>query len=293
MTTEEGIEFTADGDGLSLMELIEFRRLAVGDRLLKPATETGLPRPNFAANRHTRHVLLWDAYLEAADYLAKACEQRAVSVEVFLPILNCYRQAVELALKWLLELHGGIQPAELADLRHNLVKLWRRCEPLLVSPGDTADTDIQIARRLIEELHQLDATATAFRYPSDKNGELISLPDGEFDIENLRRVMKSLLGFFTGCDGFLSEYGTAFPLTPLAKKLVASKSWANAAKISAWRIKRDALQAEMDAITSEGLSYMDENGGALPPPDLQERLNAAHAAWIIVGRRMPLANGDR
>ena len=51
--------------------------------------------------------------------------------------------------------------------------------------------------------------ALAFRYSRDKNSILIALPDGLFDLENIRDVMEAVNGFFEGADGLLDAYVSA------------------------------------------------------------------------------------
>ncbi|MHA1537912.1 MAG: hypothetical protein ACTSUD_10175 [Alphaproteobacteria bacterium] len=65
------------------------------------------------------------------------------------------------------------------------------------------DESIPAVEQVIKDFHDLDEFALAFRYSRDKNGALISLPDGMIDLENIRNVMEAVSHFFDGADGQL------------------------------------------------------------------------------------------
>jgi hypothetical protein len=60
-------------------------------------------------------------------------------------------------------------------------------------------------------MHDLDRSALSFRYGTDKNNKLIKLPEGLYDLENIRDVMSGVGSFFDGADGMLSDLAAAGP----------------------------------------------------------------------------------
>ena len=70
---------------------------------------------------------------------------------------------------------------------------------------DTVETIIK------EKMHDIDKSALAFRYGTDRNNTPPKLPEGLYDLENIREVMTGVGHFFDGTDGMLSDLAAAGP----------------------------------------------------------------------------------
>ena len=124
------------------------------------------------------------------------------------PILFVYRHAIELAMKWILTMYGGYGANDIAH--HDLWQLWKLCREVIDTAGDgngSSDT----VEPIIKEMHDLDKSALAFRYGIDKNNNPPKLPEGLYDLENIRDVMTGVGHFFDGTDGMLSDLAGAGP----------------------------------------------------------------------------------
>jgi len=124
------------------------------------------------------------------------------------PILFVYRHAIELAMKWILTMHGGYGAVDIAH--HDLWQLWKLCRPVIEAAGGSDDS-IDIVQAIIKEMHDLDKSALAFRYGMNKNKKPPKLPDGVYDPQSISDVMSGVGHFFDGADGMLSDLAGAGP----------------------------------------------------------------------------------
>ena len=137
-----------------------------GDRLLRDSEDwdRGV---EFSRDEISRHVHIWNGYMNAGAALIDACEE---------------------------------EPHE--RKHHDLWQLWKLCKQIVIEVGGE-DESIPVVEQVIKDFHVLDKSALAFRYSRDKNGFLIALPDRTIDLENIRDVMEAVSGFFEGADGLL------------------------------------------------------------------------------------------
>ena len=177
-----------------------------GDRLLRRSDDwdRGV---SFAKDPISRHAHIWSGYMSAGAALIEACDEYTHERHFMIyPILFNYRHGVELAMKWIVTMYGGKTTDEIAH--HDLWQLWKLCKKVIEECG-SEDGSVEVVEPIIKEFHDLDKTALAFRYWSDKNGTLIELPDGMIDLANLRDVMEGVENFFEGADAMLSELRSA------------------------------------------------------------------------------------
>lgn len=52
---------------------------------------------------------------------------------------------------------------------------------------------------------EIDHSSYSYRYPVDRNGNPISVAYSDLHLPNLADVMEVVDGYFTGCDGYLSD----------------------------------------------------------------------------------------
>jgi hypothetical protein len=189
----------------SLLEQ-DFRWPAVGDRLfVEPAHWS----EGAKVGGHTFHrlVMMMDGYKEAADALVDvtASEKHRANVLVY-PILFCYRHYIELALKYVLLMYGGLGGVEPNTKDHDLEDLWRDVRRVIetTSSGEE-DPDLEAVEAVIAEFAKIDRGSFTFRYPTDKKGQLLEIAVERVDLERLRDTMNGVTNFFMGADGFLDN----------------------------------------------------------------------------------------
>jgi hypothetical protein len=134
--------------------------------------------------------------------------------ELIYPILFNYRHGLELAMKWIIDYYGRMADVSLKgeDRDHNLLALWRMCKEILETAGqNTSDEATLAVEQVVKNFHDIDKFGVSLRYSFDKNGKPIVLNDGLIDLGNIQQVMEGVDGFFTGCDGLLSDLVSAAP----------------------------------------------------------------------------------
>lgn len=183
-----------------------------GDRLMQPSDdwETAV---SFAPDQISRDAFLWEGYMTAGAALIDEAERRPHDRHVLIyPILFNYRHALEIAMKWTIDMYGRIANVRLDDEDHNLWRLWQKCKVILrVVPTSDEDEPLQAVERIVKELHDLDKNGVALRYSKHKDGRTIVLPAGSVDLANVQRKMEAVDGFFKGADGLLSDILSAVP----------------------------------------------------------------------------------
>lgn len=186
-----------------------FRWPKKGDRLLR-ASDDWNRGVDFAWGKNSREVHIWSGYTNAGAALIDACEEDPHERHFLIyPILFNYRHSIELAMKWVITHYGRYSSAEIGDIKHHdLWQLWKLCRQIIVEVG-SEDEAIPVVEQVIKEFHDLDKSALAFRYSHDKDGALISLPNGLIDLDNIRHVMESVSNFFDGVDGELAAHSSA------------------------------------------------------------------------------------
>lgn len=185
-----------------------------GDRLLTASANwtSGVRFPN---DEWLRHIYIMDGFMMAGDKLIEAAEDRIERETLLFAVLYNYRHAVELGLKWLLVQYGSLADITLDDVeeaKHDLWRLWRLCRRLIELGATEGDQPgIAAVELVVKDLHDLDPSAMALRYWHDKNREAFRLPDGRYDLDRTRDVMKGIANFFSGVDGQLSALADAQP----------------------------------------------------------------------------------
>ncbi len=82
---------------------------------------------------------------------------------------------------------------------------------MIVEVGSAGEEDeaLHSVEQIVKDFHDLDKTATAFRYSKNKDGATIKLPDNAIDLGNVKRVMEAIDNFFSGVDGQLDANSSA------------------------------------------------------------------------------------
>lgn len=181
-----------------------------GDRLLREANNADVSAA-FDGNEISRHIFIGDGHMIAGARLIESCGESRLDRHLLIyPILSCYRQGLELAMKWVIAMYGKHANVSLSkeSQNHNLWGLWKLCNEVIEKIcGSDSDKDATAAvEQIIKDFHDLDKGAQAFRYPTTKSGKAFRLPGGLYDLNHLKESMQKLDNFFTGLDGMLDDY---------------------------------------------------------------------------------------
>jgi hypothetical protein len=184
----------------------EFRWPVAGDRPFVEATEQA-DNAVIAEDDFTRLVLMMEGYKRAADLAVNhASGDRFDRDMLVFPILFNYRQFIELSLKYQLATHGRRVGIDANWKTHDLAILWAsfrdRLERFGTPDPDEADP---VVESVVLEFAKIDPGSYSNRYPVDRQGNALPIAYGAMHLENLADVMKAVAGYFTGCDGYLSD----------------------------------------------------------------------------------------
>jgi hypothetical protein len=175
---------------------------AKGDRLFRAASDW---ERSVDFSNHN-HAAIWDGYTRSGEILVEECKRSPSDRnDLIYPILYCYRHSLELAMKWVIVMYGGLAGIHAADyLDHDLWKLWTACKKVILEVGSDDDSDdLQAVQQVVKDFHDWDKSSITFRYSYDKNGVTLKLPDHPIDLDNVKAVMRAVQNFFSGVDGEL------------------------------------------------------------------------------------------
>jgi hypothetical protein len=132
-----------------------------------------------------------EGFRRAADVLANYARSNNLYLEdLAMPILYCYRQSLELRLKYLLTLGEMLEgrPAEV-ETTHDLMHLWSKVTPVLEQSWPSGAPPV-LARidTVLREFAHIDGGGYAFRYAIDKKGKPSLPQDLPINLENVQIV---------------------------------------------------------------------------------------------------------
>ena len=153
------------------------------------------------------------AFKTTADMLVSQSEENTHErSNLVWPIVFCYRQYIELALKDMIAAHGAevVPPIKPNWVDHALVPLWKSYKKLIETTlVDTSVDDLsEIAAvdACIKEFDQVDANSYTFRYPTDTKGKQTDIPLSCIDLWHLRNVMEGIYLYLDATETVLDEY---------------------------------------------------------------------------------------
>ncbi len=130
------------------------------------------------------------------------------------PIVFCYRQYIELALKDVINTHGS-QVTTDPEIKpnwksHKLKDLWIPYKRIIGSTlvASTVDDipDLLAVEVCINEFEGIDHGSYTFRYPVDTDGRQMEIPFDSIDLYHLRDVVERLCNFFDATESSLHEH---------------------------------------------------------------------------------------
>jgi hypothetical protein len=144
-------------------------------------------------DRSERFYRLPMGYKRAGDLLANQAAADVVDRRnVLYAALFCYRQAIELFLKRLVDEFGKAKPKK----NHDLDDLWKGFMGIVNERGASEILGLTAMATLVAEMHQADKASDGFRFPTDYNDAPFQFGDRGIDLANLREVMQGLENFF-------------------------------------------------------------------------------------------------
>lgn len=181
----------------------------VGDRLfVQNCWEFDAEIATFRGERIYR---MKKAFKNAADMLVTYTEN--ISYErrnLVWPIVFCYRQYIELALKDAIDKYGPqIENGDKIKPNwstHSLKELWADYKWIISRVADDDVPEMLSIEACIDELGGIDAGSYTFRYPTDKKGRQIDIPFSSIDLYHLRAVMEGIYGFLDAGESMLDAH---------------------------------------------------------------------------------------
>ena len=135
-------------------------------------------------------------YKRAGDILIdQAATNQDDRSNVIYAALFCYRQAIELFMKKLIETFGNGKAYSPMNT-HELNTLWERFMCVVNERGRSDSIGLFEVGKLVAEMHEADQKSDGFRYPTDRTGSPFAFGDQGIDLGNLREVMQGLANFF-------------------------------------------------------------------------------------------------
>lgn len=146
-----------------------------------------------------------DGYKKGADTLVEYSlsmlkEGRIDVADTYVfPICFMYRQFVELALKSIYVIYSGdddvTQEKNIKRVSHDLTKIWAIVRPI-IEKNSLAEDDIDIAEDYVSQMHEYEKTSFEFRYPTEKNGNMIHEKWKYLDLVNLKERMEAFYNYY-------------------------------------------------------------------------------------------------
>jgi hypothetical protein len=185
----------------------KFRWPTAGDRLFD-SSEHLRDDARIVPNQFARMVVMAAGYKKGADTLVQAAIEQGNTRDFFIyPIVFCYRQYLELTLKWFLWTYGPTVGVSANWKSHGLMTLWKEFEKVRsLSGADEGDEGANdVVAKCIREFSEIDEGSFNFRYSMNSDGTPIALNKDRVDLARLCDVMDGIEGYFKGCDGFLDH----------------------------------------------------------------------------------------
>lgn len=182
-----------------------------GDTLFAPAA-TPDTQGEIHPDPFSRFVFMMDGYKQAADLLvSEALADQIARHDLIYPIVYCYRQFLELALKWQISTYGPTCGIRNPRHGHGLAKLLTNFKTMCKCYGATDDQALDVVSQCVLEFDRMDPHSFTFRYATGKSGAPYPAIADKIDLERLKDVMEGLRGFFAGCDGYFDDIQGARP----------------------------------------------------------------------------------
>ncbi|MDD4909624.1 MAG: hypothetical protein PHR44_02970 [Candidatus Omnitrophica bacterium] len=151
---------------------------------------------------HEEMHLYIDGYLRAAEILVNSVCRSArrssyIDAKVY-PILFLYHHHIELQLKNIIY-KGNIllNKNERFPQHHKIYELWLIAKKIICKVNENSKDrrPVNIAEKVIKELATINNDAEGYRYPYDKDGNLLLKDIKHLNLDTLRKVMGRITTF--------------------------------------------------------------------------------------------------
>ena len=151
---------------------------------------------------HDKMNLYADGYLHAAEILIDSIVNSAdrvnyIDAKVY-PILFLYHHHIELKLKDVISKGGSLlDEEEEFPQHHKISELWCIAKKIICQINkDNADKEaVNAVENVIKELSSINNNAEGYRYPYDKEGNLLLKDIDTLNLDTLRKTMKKITTF--------------------------------------------------------------------------------------------------
>jgi hypothetical protein len=158
---------------------------------------------------HDARYLYADGYKRAAELVCEhACTDRGELDVLVYPVVFLYRHYIELTLKMLLE-----DASELTDApqkpkpSHKLPGLWAQVESLLAQAfPEPENAPPPCLKEVIQAFAELDPGATAFRYPTTREGDQSLDGISYINLAQFQEQLRPAIEFLEGAGAGVSHY---------------------------------------------------------------------------------------
>ena len=141
-----------------------------------------------------------EGFRRAAEILGDHISRFPADIQdLTMPVMYCYRHAVELRLKHLWTVATWLSASGAQPLKgHDLRALWDQVKLILsqrIPPHRRGLSELDTAEIVVHELAELDPRGEGFRYPEKRGGGPSLQPDVSVNLHNVWTVMPRLLEF--------------------------------------------------------------------------------------------------
>lgn len=165
-----------------------------------------------AKSGHSRLVLMMTGYKTAGDTLVEKTKSSPSDRDTLVfPIVFNYRHFIELNLKYLIAMYGPSVRIEANWNTHDIAQLWRTFEEVVAEYGMSDKEADKAVKQIIADFAKIDPQSFSYRYPVDRDGNIIELGQEQIDLSTLADVMEGVDGYFSGCDGYMDDLKNAGP----------------------------------------------------------------------------------
>ena len=157
-------------------------------------------------------------YKLAADFLVEKAIEEAKKhhIEVIdtliYPIIFIYRQFMELSIKDIYINYTPLHREESKSIikeSHSLIEAWEYIKPFAIEVSDEDEDqlkDVDLIEDYIKQFEEVSKISTEYRYPINKENNVILKGDTYLDLNNLKEKMQKFANFFDGLAGAMDHY---------------------------------------------------------------------------------------
>lgn len=149
-----------------------------------------------------------EGYKRGGDVILKnaICDSSNLVLDTSIfPAVFCYRQYIELTLKYIILLGEYNSTGSCQFPKgHNLSFLWGRCKKILDWYNEGKNQEyLDVIEEYILDFNSMDPNSENFRYPVDNCGQIIHNTVKRIDLVNLMDRMEEMYNFFDGCQSMI------------------------------------------------------------------------------------------